>query len=158
MLPQVLVTASRAMRNDHTRDELLNAAECGVAVAEARLKQDVGRALAAGDAEENGQWVVRPTYENPDFGHAARTTYEVKLVAFKLRGMWLKEGKEIYEFAYRLHGEGRPNQPSPTTATSRAELAVSGVLRATVAVDMGQTGIPSRALDAIEIHAFNEEL
>jgi hypothetical protein len=159
MLPQVLVTASHAMRNDRSRDEVLNAAECGVALAEARLKNDVAHALAAGQvAHEEGQWVVKPAYENPDFGHHARTTYEVKLVAFKFRGMGMKKEKEIYEFAYRLHAEGRSTQDTHANPGRKAELAVSGNLRATVSVDTGTTGVASRVVDGVEIHAFNEEL
>lgn len=152
MVPQVLVAASHAMRNDNSREGLLNATECGIAVAEAKLKQDVAHALMAAETPKKADWVVRPSYGNPDFGHGKDYTYEVKLVDLKLHGAGTTKDKEVYDVGYRLFAHGS----SAKGAT--LDIAVSGLVRVTLSVDTGGSGLASRALDKVEIHAFNQEL
>jgi hypothetical protein len=153
MVPQVLVTASHAMRNDNARERLLNATECGIAVAEAKLKQEVSNGLMAGATPRlDKEWILKPSFENPDFGRHSDYTYEVKLVDFKFRGVGVKDKKEIYEFSYRLYAKGS------SVKGQSLDVAVSGLLRATMSVDTSGSGIAARTLEDVEIHAFNQEL
>lgn len=152
MLPQVLVGASHAQKNGQARDRLLDAVESGVAFAEARLKQQLSADLLAGSVPKPAPWVMRPSYDNPDFGPKKDANFEVKLVSVKLRGYIPKDGEEVYEYAYRLHAEGS------TPKGRRMELGVSGLVVIEMAVDVSGSGIPSRTLKDAKVTAFNQEL
>jgi hypothetical protein len=153
MLPQVLVGASNAQKNGVARDRLLDAVESGVAFAEARLKQQLSADLMAGSVPKGGSWVIKPSYDNPDFGPKKDATFEVKLVSVKLDSFVpLGDGKELYRYAYRLHAQGA------TAKGRQMALGVSGMVTLHMTVDVGASGVPLRSVADVQVTAFNQEL
>lgn len=180
MLPQVLVQASGSLRVDHARDELTNALDSGVAFAEARLKRDLtnyvmagvpltslaGAALATladGTGADSGGlgtplpqlagWVVKPSFDNPDFGRKKKYAFEVRCQTVRLWKLGLDANGEIYRFTYALDaGAWREDG-------NKKHVEVTGTITLTTAVSRSSTGSPVRVLKGPPvINGLNREL
>ena len=152
MLPQVLVSASRAMRVDRTREQLLYAVESGVAMYEARLKRRIGDDLLAGAEPNKPSATVYPTFDNPDFGKRKAIDFEVKLLGMKQKDIAYKTDQEIHRYSYALDARGW-NQEG-----RRLRMSVNGLMTFVLKVDPGHGGMILRTLEDVTIEAVNREI
>lgn len=152
MLPQVLVGASKAMTTDVSRDRVLEAAESGVAFAEAQLKQRLKNDLTLGHTVKLSGFVIQPSFDNPDFGKRKLIDWETRLVSVKKRETRLELTQELHRFGYKLASRAW------NTQGRQIKLDVSGTLTATVKVDVGHGGMAIRSVEKITTEAFAREL
>lgn len=151
MLPQVLVSASQAMKTDVSRDRLMEAAESGVAFAEAQLKLRLRNDLTVGHAVTVKPFTVQPSFDNPDFGKRQPIDFESKLVSVKKRETRLALTEELHRFTYKVSSRAW------NTQGRQVQLDVSGTLSAVVKVDAGHGGMAIRSVDTITTEAFGRE-
>jgi hypothetical protein len=155
LLPQVLISSSHAQKNDLARDQLLECAESGIAFAEARLKNQVVAdvlADAASKPASDDKWVIKPSYDSPDYGAKKAATYEVKLVMRGPANIKVEDAKEVTKVPYRLHAQA-------TSAKGRQmEIGVSGLITVECLIDTAGSGLPSRILRAVKVNGVNQEL
>jgi hypothetical protein len=151
LLPQVLVSASNAMKTDVTRDRLLEAAESGVAITEAQLKRRITSDLTAGQPASVKTLRVVPSFDNPDFGKKKPVDYEAKLVTLKKRETNLGLDKEVHRYTYKI-------QTRAWTVTGRQlDLTTSGTLSFFVKVDRGTGGMTIKSVEKVTTEAFGRE-
>jgi hypothetical protein len=151
MLPQLLVQASGAIHIDHKRDAVDQALDSAIAFAEAKLKHDLATQVATGAAAGGGKtaappagWVVRPSFDNPDFGH--KNPYDFEARCLKI-GLWKVEVdglNEVYRFAYTLD-VGAWDQKH--TVQKHAE--VTGLVTVVASPGKGQRNIEDVKLEAM---------
>lgn len=155
LLPQVLISSSHAQKNDLARDRLLECAESGIAFAEARLKNEVVAdvlADAAAKPPAGDKWVMKPSYDSPDYGPKKAATYEVKLVMRSPAVIRADDAKEVTQVPYRLHAQA-------TSAKGRTmEIGVSGLITVECFIDTAGSGLPSRILKSVMVNGVNQEL
>ncbi|MFN3431962.1 MAG: hypothetical protein ACK46X_18685 [Candidatus Sericytochromatia bacterium] len=155
LLPQVLISSSHAQKNDLARDRLLECAESGIAFAEARLKTQVVADVLADAARKpaaDDKWVMKPSYDSPDYGPKKDATYEVKLVMRGPAVVKADDAKEVTMVPYRLHAQA-------TSARGRSmEIGVSGLITVECLIDTAGSGLPSRILRKVMVNGVNQEL
>jgi hypothetical protein len=154
MLPQLLVQASGAIRIDHKRDTVDQALDSAIAFAEAKLKHDLSTQVATGAAAAGGKtpappagWVVRPSFDNPDFGHKNPYDFEVKCLKTTLWKVEVDGVNEVYRFAYTLDAGAWDDKH---TVQKHAE--VTGLATVTASPGKGQ-----RNVEDVKLEAMNRE-
>lgn len=152
LLPQVLVSASNAMKTDVTRDRLLEAAESGVAFTEAQLKRRVGSDLTAGQPTTVKDLLVRPSFDNPDFGKKKPIDFEAKLVMLKKRETNLSLEKEIHRYTYKIQSRAW------NTLGRQVDLTASGTLTFHIKNNANQGGLMMvKTIEKVTTEAFGRE-
>lgn len=153
MVPQILVSASGAMRNDQDREAVLAACESGVAIAEARLKQRAATDVVIGTPVQIEHFSLSPSPDSPDYGRRQDVDYSVRLLDFKLKDKIVGQNEETTRFTYRL--DARAWEPKGRSL----HLGVSGLLAVVVSIDRGQGGGAAiRQLKDVVLQATNREL
>jgi hypothetical protein len=154
MLPQVLVQASGAIRIDHKRDAVGDTLDSAIAFAEAKLKADLATHVATGAAAAGSKtpappagWVVRPSFDNPDFGHKNPYDFEVKCAKLSLWKVEVDGLNEVYRFAYTLDAGAWDLKHS---LNRHAE--VTGLVTVTASPGKGQ-----RNIDDVKLEAMNRD-
>lgn len=152
MLPRVLIQASSALRNDRTRTLLLTAAESGIAMAEARLKREITDDLLANTTSKTPHWVVKPSFDNPDFGPDHDSTFAVVLNKVNpFDTTELPGGVVQYRYDYRLdaHGWIKPSHAM--------RIEVNGLITVTVREFSGNSIAKVRSFLSNSVQAINTE-
>ncbi|MDB5097093.1 MAG: hypothetical protein JWM80_1514 [Cyanobacteria bacterium RYN_339] len=154
MLPQILVQASGAIRIDHKRDAVSDTLDSAIAFAEAKLKRDLALQVASGAAAAGPKtaapaagWAIRPSFDNPDYGHKNLYDFEVKCTKISLWKVEIQGLNEVYRFAYVLD-VGAWDQKH--ALNKHAE--VTGLATITASPGKGQ-----RNIEEVKLEAMNRE-
>jgi hypothetical protein len=174
MLPQVLVQAGSAIRVDRTRDLLMDTVDSGIAFGEARLKRDLSNLVTTwsgnGDPLQRGPapppvgfvpdksgpslqgmagWVVRPTFDNPDFGPKKTFNFEVRCLKVALYHVQRTDISEMNQFHYTLDAGAWEIKGERSR-----HIEVNGVITVNASIDRhGNRGI----ID-LQVQSINREL
>lgn len=151
MLPQVLVSASQAMKTDVSRDQVLEAAESGIAFAEAQLKLRLRNDLGVSQNVTVKPFTTQPSFDNPDFGQRKPVDFETRLTTFKKRETRLELTQELHRYTYKMASRAWNQQGR------QVHVDVTGTMTAVVKVDMGHGGMAIRVVDKITTEAFGRE-
>jgi hypothetical protein len=151
ILPQVLVSASNAMKNDFQREHLLAAAESGVAIAEARIKRQLADDLLAGAQPRPETFTATPSLDNPDYGRSKDYTYDVAVQSVTLKDMVPDANGLGFRYSYQLTSVGK----SARGQTLR--LDVTGLITLKLHIDSANGGLATRSLEPIRTEAITRE-
>ena len=175
LLPQVLVDASVNIRTDRKRDKLMDAVDTAIAFSEARLKRQLASLVVSGQAAEAGKkivpgtdslkfykegsapsipgsagWVVKPTFDNPDYGHNHDYDFEARCMRVHLFHVNDLLVSQVYQFNYTIDA-GAWNK-----AGNNKHVEVNGVVQIPAAV--GPHGERTVSDESVTIQGINREV